>query len=75
MATESKIVQLNLILLDRFKINKKPLIYSTHMNVLPACVHLCTCVCLMTVEFRRQVRSAGTGVRVGCEPPCGPWVL
>ena len=31
------------------------------------------CACLVPMKARRGVRSPGTGVKDGCEPPCGCW--
>jgi hypothetical protein len=39
------------------------------MSVLPICAHVF--VCLVLVDIRRGVRSLRTGVKNGCEAPCG----
>lgn len=39
------------------------------MSVLPACICVCH-VCAAPWEARRAVRSPGTGITAGGEPPC-----
>ena len=44
------------------------------MDILPACMYMCH-VHVVPMEARDggSVRSPGTGVIDGCEPPCGCW--
>ena len=49
-------------------------IYFMCMNVLPACMYMYH---VIPVEARRGplIGFPGTGVKNGCEPPCGFWKL
>ena len=46
--------------------------YSFYVVIRFACMYACApCVCQLLLEPEEVVRSPGTAVTDGCEPPCG----
>ena len=44
-----------------------------HMDVLSVCVSVCHVYPWYPQKLKEKVRSSGTGVKDGCEPPCRCW--